>query len=419
MKIGFKQIALSTAVATMAVPVALAQSADNPFLRGRYTAVTERPQPDFDPEVVRAGAFEIWSSLSLSAEYNDNIFASETNEESDTILRVRPQVDVRSNWSSHQLNAGVAVDHKEYASNDSETVTDYSAYVGGRLDVQRSFSLNGRVNTAHITEERYEPASASSAEPAQYDVLGANVGASYQRDRLQLSGTVGTREEDFDSAFNFRDVTDTFYSGRAAYAISPDVAFFVQGRQDDFDYDQIGTDPSRDGKRTTLQLGTSFELAAPFRGEIAIGSVEDDKDARPDTDGLSVDGQLMWFPTQLTTVTFNASRGVFDPGLVTSASATRTNFSVHADHELLRNVVLFGTVGFGTYEFEGTVVGPPVREFDREDEFTDVALGAGYKLNKHARIDAGYRLHSQDSSGLDADRNLDQNIFSISLKLFP
>jgi hypothetical protein len=421
MKIVFKKIALSSAIAAIVAPAAMAQSTDNPFLRGRYTAVTERAQPDFDPEVVRAGAFEISSSLGLSAEYNDNIFASETNEESDTILRIRPQADIRSNWSSHQLNAGVSVDRRQYGSNGSEDVTDYNAYVGGRLDVQRSFSLNGRVNGAHITEERYEPASATSIEPAQYDVLGANVGASYQRDRFQLTGTVGTREDDFDSPFNFRDVTDTFYSGRAAYAISPDVAFFVQGRQDDFDYDLPGTlaDPSRDGKRTTLQLGTSFELQAPFRGEIAIGSVEDDKDARPDTDGLSVDGQLMWFPTQLTTVTLNASRGVFDPGLLTSASATRSNFSVHVDHELLRNVVLFGTAGFGKYDFEGTVVGPPPRAFDRSDEFTDVVVGAGYKLNKHARVDASYRLHSQDSSGIDADRDLDQNIFSISLKLFP
>ena len=92
---------------------------------------------------------------------------------------------------------------------------------------------------------------------------------------------------------------------------------------------------------------------------------------------------------------------------------------MHVDHELLRNVVLFGTAGFGKYEFEGTVVGPPTRPFDRTDEFTDFVVGAGYKLNKHARVDAGYRLHSQDSSGIDAYRNLDQNIFSVSLKLFP
>lgn len=422
MKIGFQQFALSTALAAMAVPAAMAQSTgDNPFLRGRYTAVTERQQPEFDPEVVRAGAFEIRSSLGLSADYNDNIFASETNEKSDTIIHIRPQADARSNWSSHELNAGVSVDRRQYGSNGSEDVTDYNAYVGGRLDVLRSFSFNGRVNGAHVTEERYEPASATSIEPAQYNVLGANIGASYQRDRFQLQGTVGTREEDFDSAFNFRDVTDTFYHGRAAYAVSPDVAFFLQGRHDDLDYDQPGTTPtpSRDGTRTTMQLGASFELSAPFRGEIAVGSVQDDKESRTDTDGLSVDGQLMWFPTQLTTVTFNANRGVFDPGLPTSATATRTNLGVHVDHELLRNVVLFGTAGFGKYEFEGTVVGPPARAFDREDKFTDVTFGAGYKLNKHARLDVSYRLHSQDSSGLDADRDLDQNIFSIGIKLYP
>src|SRR5690606_16740439 len=110
MKIGFRKIVLCTVFASIATPVALAQSVDNPFNRGRYIAVTERAQPQFDPEPVRAGAFDVWASLGLSAEFNDNVFASTTNEESDTIFRIQPNVEARSNWSSHELNAGVSLD---------------------------------------------------------------------------------------------------------------------------------------------------------------------------------------------------------------------------------------------------------------------------------------------------------------------
>ncbi len=416
MKIGSRKYLLCGVFAGLAAPGAFAQSVDNPFNRGRYVSVTERPQPEFDALPMRAGAFDVWASLGLSAEYNDNVFASQNNEETDTIFRVQPRLEARSNWSAHELNAGVAVDHQEYAENDSETVTDYSGYVGGRIDVQRSFRLNGRVTAAHVTEQRYEPSgsAAGATEPAQYDAFGAEGGATFQRDRYQLEGRVGTVTTEFNTDFNFRDAEETYIFGRGSLAVSPDVALFVQGRKADIDYDQPGTllNPSRDGTRTNVQAGASFELSAPFRGEIAVGSVEDDKDdpTRPDTDGLSVNGELMWFPTQLTTVTVNALRSVFDPGLQNSAAALNTTFNLRIDHELRRNILIYGTVGGGNYDFG---------DIDREDEFMNAGVGLAYKLNRNARIEAGYRFRTQESNGAAADRDFDQNVFSIGLRVYP
>src|SRR5262245_25284344 len=123
MKIGFRQIVLCTVFAGLAAPAALAQSPDNPFLRGRYTAVTERNQAEFDPEAVRAGTFQVWSSLGLSAAYNDNIFATDNNPDDDTVFHVRPQIEARSDWTVHELVAGFNFDHQEYVANDDETST--------------------------------------------------------------------------------------------------------------------------------------------------------------------------------------------------------------------------------------------------------------------------------------------------------
>jgi hypothetical protein len=67
-------------------------------------------------------------------------------------------------------------------------------------------------------------------------------------------------------------------------------------------------------------------------------------------------------------------------------------------------------VGFGSYEFS---------DIDRVDEFTDIGLGVAYKMNKRARLEAGYRFHTQDSSGANADRDIDQNVFSIGIRIFP
>ena len=137
---------------------------------------------------------------------------------------------------------------------------------------------------------------------------------------------------------------------------------------------------------------------------------EKDAAARPDTNGMSVDGRLQWFPTQLTTVTFTGQRDIFDPGLVGSGSAYNTTFGVRVDHELRRNVLLFGEARSRTIDFQ---------DIDRKDDQGEFGFGLGYKLNRRARLDLSYMMRTQDSGGALADRDFDQNILSAALVLYP
>lgn len=412
MKPVLKALLLSSALSALVAPVAMAQDESNPFLRGRYTSVTEREQPEFDPEPVRAGAFNIWSSVGASAEYNDNILATPDNEESDTILRLRPRIDVRSDWTAHEIAAGAEVDHKEYSDFDEESSTDYYAFLNGRLDATRNLMFRGGVDTGSFTEERYAAASFGQTERASFDRTGAFVQGIYRLDRWQFDATVGTTEEEFDQANQqFRDNTTNYVNARLSYALSPDVAVFVQGYRADQDYGSS----DRDGTRTTVDAGVNFELGAPFRGEIAMGSFKDERDntaAFGDIDGFNVRANVEWFPTQLTTVTFTANRGVVDPGLALSASAVNTTYGIRADHELLRNLLLFGSLREETNTYEGV-------NFDREDEALTAAVGLAWKLNKNARFELEYSGRSQDSSGADAGPNIDQNIISVGIRVYP
>jgi hypothetical protein len=411
MKSLLNALLVTTGLTAMAAPVAMAQDVENPFLRGRYTSVTERPQPEFDPLPIRAGAFNIRSSLGVAAEYNDNIFATPDNEETDTILRLTPEIEARSDWSVHEIAAGATVDHREYSDFGDESSTDYNVFLNGRLDATRNLMFRAGVEGGHFTEERYQAASFGVTERASFDRVGAFVQAIYRMDRYQLEGTVGTTEETFDQLDQqFRDNTANYVNARLSYAISPDVAVFVQGYSADLDYSSF----DRDGTRSTVDAGVNFELAAPIRGEIAVGTVTDERD-NPDfgtIDGLNVRANVEWFPTQLTTVTFLANRGVVDPGLATSASAINTTYGVRVDHELFRNILLFGSVRQETNEYGGL-------DFDREDEALTAAVGAAYKLNRHARFETQYSARSQDSTGADAGPDIEQNILSVGIRLYP
>ena len=159
MNLHLKGLMLTTALVAIVAAPAFAQDSENPFLRGRYVAVTERDQPEFDPEPLRVSTFDVLASVGLSAAYNDNILATPNNEVSDTILRAQPAVEARSNWTVHELSGGLSVDHKEYLDNGSESATDYDAFANGRLDVSRNFALSVVGNAGHRTEERYEAAS--------------------------------------------------------------------------------------------------------------------------------------------------------------------------------------------------------------------------------------------------------------------
>lgn len=420
MKTGISALALSFAVGAVAAPAAFAQTStataqpaesatrsQSEFARNRYTAVTERAQSEFDPEPIRLGVWNLNTSLDLGAHLNDNVYAQNSGEVEDTVITVRPQVDIASNWSVHQIAAGLFVDHREYLNEDTETATDYRAYARGHLDVTRDFWLSGQVDAGKTTEGRYEPASAGSPDPAEYDTLGLALAGRYTRDRFQFEVRGGQNTYEFNTVQSYRDVTDTYGIARVAYAVTPAIAVFLDAQQSELEYDNA---PLRDATRTTLRVGANFELDAPFRGDIAIGQTKEDRDdpLAEDADGVSADARLMWFITQLTTVTFTGSRQAYDPGLVNASTAFDTHFGVRADHELLRNVLLFASVDAGKREFE---------DITREDETLNLSLGVAYKLNKKVHLQAALQRLSQDSD-LPGD-TFDQNMFSVGLKFYP
>ncbi len=425
MKFGFsKKLAYTTLLAGLAAPAALAQTPDSPFFRNRFVAVTDRPQPEFDPQPVRLGSFILNSSLGLGVGYNDNVFSTENNETSDTYFQLNPHAELQSDWANHSLSLGFDVNDTQFSSESDESTVDGEGHINGRLDVTREFALGAGFSGARYHQPRNDPGSPGAAvEPIEFGRSQLNGNATWTRSRFQLRGEVGQIDMDYKDVGavgggridqDFRDSTEDYFSVRGTYAVSPDVAVFLDGRFSNVDYDDPGTvlNPTRDSDQTNIHVGLDFELEAPFRGDVGIGYLTDDKKSalRPDFDGISLDGRLIWFPTQITTVTFTGVRTTFDPGLFTSATASLTAFGVHIDHELRRNIVLFGDLRHQDSDFEG---------IDRKDSILTFAVGGGYKLNRNARVDLTYTLLNQDSSGAQRDRDLSQNKLSLTLRLFP
>lgn len=416
-------LAASLAVSTSFLG-AQAQEDDSFFARGRYTAVAERQQPEFDPEPLRAGAWQYRPELEAGIGYTSNLFATTDNEVDDFFGVLAPRLNGRSDWTRHELGFDLFARHTEYFDTGDDSNTAYGASANGRLDVNSRFSLTGGARAETFFEPRTAISNLPDAlEPVEANRVGAEVGGNYEFGRVQLRGRIGIDTYDYEDVQrrsggtadqDFRDRDETVGTLRAAYAFERDWAVFAEARLIDRSYDnntvtgETETPFNRDSQGTVFLIGTDFELPVLLRGEFAIGfqSFEYDDARFSDVDGLSVDARVQWFVSQLTTLTADANRSVIDPGLFGEASATETRLALRADHELLRNLILFGQIGMANYEFEN---------LNRDDDRFDLGAGLTYKLNKRAWVETAYRYVNQDSDVQD----FTDNRLTVTLKLFP
>ncbi|MEM7005755.1 MAG: outer membrane beta-barrel protein [Pseudomonadota bacterium] len=417
-------IVLGVAVAATTLQLASAQDF---FQRDRNIAVQDRPQPEFNPEPIRLGSFQTRASFAAGGYYVDNVFATESNEVSDFAFTFRPTLDVASDWSRHSIGLNASVERFEFIDQSSESVTNAQLTGRGRVDINSDWYVDVRA----FVRQRNEPRTQISilddfGEPVELQEYGGDAFVNFQRSRFRarLGYEYVTTDfndvEAFDPSIpgvdqDFRDVDTQTVRGRLTYALTRDYAVFVQGSYFDRDFKNLtevspGLFADRDSDGFTIEGGLNFELQGPFRGDVAVGYLEEDR-VSPlfgDIEGLSVDGRLQWFPSRLTTVTASASRRTTDVGLVTAAAATSTSGNLRVDHELLRNVLLYA---------QGGVFNTDFTDDDRDDTFFDVGFGSIYKINKRVHLEGFYRYTNRDSSILTEE--FSQNIVGFEITLFP
>ena len=398
------------------------QSAESSFARDRNISVRQRPREGYEAIGVPLGAFMAYPKLALTAEHNDNIFATGTGEIDDMIWRVQPEVNITSNWSRHALAAYGRATINRYQDYGSEDTEDYSVGASGRLDVLRSASLSAAADWARLTEPRTSSSSPqSSVDPIQYDLTSMSLSGVREFNRLKVSGRYDYRNYDYEDGVTAagapieqddRDRDIQALTVRADYAVSPATAIFLELSKNWREYDLAppAVTLTRDSEGAQALVGANFELGALTRGEVGVGYItqEFDDPGFNDIDGFGARAQVEWFPTQLTTVTLTGSRTVEDSGIVGSSGYLSTNVGAQVDHELMRNVILTGQVAYGNDDYEG---------IDREDDRITAGVSGTYLLNRHVGVTVGYSYFDQDSGGAGGGNDFKVNKVGATLTL--
>lgn len=400
-------ILAATCLAAVAGETLAQQAQPNPNV-----TVRERERPEYEPLGIRAGAFMIRPRLTVGGEYDSNVFATENNEEDDFGLIVAPRVNVDSQWSRHALNLTAGASAAFFDDFSDNNYLDFDVGAAGRVDVTRENSIRAGLSFARDHEDRSNPDQGGADDVTKFYLGTANLGYRHNFNRIffQVDGRV-LRYDFLDDpgGINNDDRDRNRYSARlrGGYALSPRIRLFGEGEYRIVRYDETPDDSGvdRDSEGFAARVGSELDITGLLFGEVAVGySRQDYDDDNLDTaQGINALGQLTWNPTPLTSIVGTIELDVKETTVVFNGEEASANlqkaFTIEVTHELLRNVLLDGTLAFVRDDFEGT---------ERSDNTFSIGAGVTYLMNRNIGIDVGYTFTTRDSDapGADYDRHI-------------
>ena len=360
---------------------------------------------------IHVGGFMVFPELEIGERYDDNIFATKNDRESDFYTVISPSVSVESTWSRHGLGLQAFGEFRHFAQHQTEDTEQGGVNLTGRLDISGADYISEFLSFSREAQERSDPDDTGSRHPPLFNHAIARTRYAHQFSDLELriDGQMERynylAESDAD-----RDRTEFAVKPRLSYLLSAHFTPFVEVGYLDRNFDsavnQDGVDA--DSRTYDATLGLGFMLDPALTGEIAVGVFHtefDDSTLDPITSPL-IEGNLSWEVTRLTTVTGS----IFHREAVTSttdnSSQIVSSASVRIDHELLRNVLLDGEVRYRNNDYQSS---------DRMDNRFDVEVGGSYLLNPNASIALSYRYSNRISN--EDEHDFTDNLVELSVLL--
>jgi hypothetical protein len=409
-------------IGTLVVPVllwlpgaAIAQNYDDPGLGDK--PVVRHPQ-DYKPLGIRAGAFMLHPGVHLATEWNDNVFFTEFDKQSDTVFHIRPYLTMQSNWTKHSFNVRLAADFAKYNDFSFRDYEDYFLTVNGQIDVKNRSFFTYQADYFMLHEGLNTRDSEQGIEPTQYTLAGAGLGYDHSFNRLSVAVDYTFRQMDFDDVLGFdgvvidnqdRDRDRQTASLRMGYQFQTEKQAFFTATANKIRYDLESdrNDFNRDSDGYTLDGGLAFTVTGVITGNVFVRYMDQQYDdpALPDISGWGGGAGIQWHPSTLTSVAFSVTSGVVETTNRYSSGYLRTLYSVRVDHELLRNLQISGHVGYANNNYELTDDAPVnARETDK---IWRAGVGMSWFINRSLFFNASYDYQTLNSNvpGDDYDVN--------------
>jgi hypothetical protein len=379
----------------------------------------------FAPTGVHAGAFYLFPAVELTGGWDSNPQHA-TQAKSAPEYLLSPELLVRSDWERHALNIDIHGGYLGYGStffpNSPVWLNrpNLDARVNGRIDVDYHdhFDVEGRLLIG--TDNPGSPNIQAGLETLPVTLTGgATLGYTHVFDRFEITAKGNFDRYIWQKSF----LTDGTYSSnddrnydqiggslRGSYDLLPGVKPFFQVDSDERVHDVLidDTGAMRDSDGQIYKVGTSFLFSGKLIGEISVGRTQREyRDATlPEVAGPLVDGSLLFTPSALTAVKFNAVTTTGELIVVGGSGVLRRDYTLEIDHDLRR--WLTGTIrlNYGVDNYFG---------IDRLDHRYYVDTALTYKFTREVWLRGEFRHDWLSSNVFNVDYQ--SNLFLLTLRL--
>lgn len=359
------------------------------------------------PDESEAGQWVVVPALSTGLTYDSNVFATPDQPRGDLFLTVTPSLMLRKQGDGRRFAVEAVGTAARYRNNSRENSRDFRLDASGSQRINAYGNVFGGLGVSRAHEDRTSPDDVFGTRPTVFTDAHAHAGITQRWSSLSLrtgatydhllfrnvpnadGGVINNRDRN-------RDVLGVGL--RIGYALSPRTDLFVQGTLDRRRYEHTLDDYGyrRSSQGDSWVVGLARRGSAPLTGEIYLGERAQryDDPRLPDVSLPTAGANLQWTTPDRTSVSAFYERSIQETTLPGASSYVDSTVGVRADRPLGGRLSTHASLSFTRSDFRGIV---------RRDDIFDAGVGLSYRLARHVRLDADYRLLQRHSDLREAD----------------
>ncbi|MBX6373362.1 MAG: outer membrane beta-barrel protein [Acetobacteraceae bacterium] len=383
----------------------------------RGVTVTTRPRPEYDPLGVRIGAFRLDASAELGLGYDDNVFGTRNNRTGDGFFDWNLRAGLESDWTRHGVGVTASVAERRYFSETPLNWTDWSVGAFGRLDIGGVSSIEARYShqRLHLDVTSIDVQQAGVGQPSPYDVDEFRITGNTRLNRLALTGLLSYQIYQFDNV-EIGGVTQPLDENNyqtwlavvgAGYAFAPGRLGTLVARIQDIRYDKA-ISRGRDSFTWEVLVGFQYDFDGVWQARAGVGYRQRNYDSPTikNLEGPAFEGQVIWAPSQITTVTLGFRRTIEESINRNQVGYNRTLVQANVDHELRRNVILGLELGAIWLDYQGS-------NLSATDGY--LILTGRWLLNRNMALTASYQYVNRFQANGGAEQYY-RNLFQVGVR---
>ena len=361
--------------------------------------VTTRLRPELQPPPLRAGALLLRPSLRESIGFDDNVLAG-SGRRGSLVQRSEPALLLGTDWSRDALGGYFAADDRRDWGTPAQSRTDWTASLGGSLNIGRDRLTIAAAHLAHH-QERSELDALASDRPVAFRVDDLRATYDWSFGRWSLTPNVEASAWHFDAtsvhgtpvAQTYRDRNVLQGGVTLRYGLAPlrNLLLMTRAIGQHYLHPSLGQ-PTQDSAGYQVLAGIDYDDNAVWRYRLLFGGEHRGFAAAAFRahDALIAEAEITWLPTGMTTVSARLTRSIEDAAQEGVAGFTATRASLAIDHELRRDMLLHGRFGVQHADF--------LQSGTQQTAFT-FGIGATWLANRYLHVSATYDFGTQRSTG--------------------